>query len=208
MRRLDGRPLPPPVPADRVVRRPHQVHGWAVAVVGLPAPPGTLSYDPGRGAPPPDADAVVGASTGDVLAVLVADCAPVALGSPSGLHAAVHAGWRGVRGGVVGEAVGVMRRLGADSVVAGLGPCIGPCCYEFSEEALDGLAAHFGEAVRGVTTRGTPSFDLRAAVTIALQRAEVTVATPVVPCTACTPGYFSHRARRDHARQAVLVWRD
>ena len=36
--------------------------------------------------------------TGSRLAVLTADCAPVALGSPEGVHGAVHVGWRGLAG--------------------------------------------------------------------------------------------------------------
>ena len=46
------------------------------------------------------------------VAVLTADCAPLALASPEGVFAAVHAGWRGLAGGVVEAAVAAMRDLG------------------------------------------------------------------------------------------------
>jgi copper oxidase (laccase) domain-containing protein len=141
------------------------------------------------------------------LVVLTADCAPVALGSPEGLHGAVHVGWRGLRAGVIGRAVGVMRALGATTVVAGLGPCIGPCCYEFAPGPLDMLSHELGDEVGSRCTWGSPSLDLPAAARSGLDRAGVEVVVAVDACTACTPGYFSHRARRDVARQAMIVWR-
>jgi copper oxidase (laccase) domain-containing protein len=157
---------------------------------------------------PPEGDAVVTEGRDRLLAVLVADCAPVAMGSAEGVYGAVHAGWRGVVAGVVGEAARAMRALGAGGVVAGLGPCIGPCCYEFSEAGLDDLRTVCGVDVGARTTWGTPSLDLRAAVRAGLARAGVDLVVDVDACTACAPGYFSHRARRDEARQALFVWRD
>src|SRR5437762_2599450 len=55
---------------------------------------------PGAGAGS-KADASVTAEASCVLAVLAADCAPLALISPEGVVGAVHAGWRGLRGGVI-----------------------------------------------------------------------------------------------------------
>ena len=132
------------------VQRLRQVHGAEVVVVD-----GTTAD--GR---PPEADAVIGAGTGSCLVVLTADCAPVALGSPEGIHGAVHVGWRGLEAGVIARAVDVMRGLGASEVVAGLGPTIHPCCYRFSPEDLEAVAAVVGDEVRGVTTDGGPALDL------------------------------------------------
>ena len=47
------------------------------------------------------ADALVADSGGIAVCVLTADCAPLALASPEGVFAAVHAGWRGLVAGVV-----------------------------------------------------------------------------------------------------------
>jgi copper oxidase (laccase) domain-containing protein len=101
-----------------------------------------------------------------------------------------------------------MRALGATTVVAGIGPCIGACCCEFSDDDLDAVVARCGTEVRGRTTWGRPSLDLRAGVGVELARAGAVVAVAVERCTMCTPGYFSHRGRRDEARQALLVWRE
>jgi YfiH family protein len=179
------------------VHRLRQVHGADVVVVDGP-PDG----------PPPAADAVIGVGRGSCLVVLTADCAPVALGSPEGIHGAVHVGWRGLEAGVIARAVEAMAGLGASEVVAGLGPTIHPCCYRFSAEDLDAVAAVVGDEVRGATTDGEPALDLPAGVRSRLARAGVRLVVDVDRCTACGPDAFSYRAHRDEARQAVFVWNE
>ena len=64
--------------------------------------------------------------------------------------------------------------------------------------------------MRGETTDGRPALDLPAAVRAALARAGLDPATDLAEvdvCTACSPDYFSWRARRETARQAAVVWR-
>jgi polyphenol oxidase len=207
LRSIGDGPAPAPVPAGVAVRRVRQVHGAGVVVVGAPPPNGTVPWARGPGETVPEGDALVATGPGVALAVLSADCATVALGSPEGVSGAVHAGWRGLAGGVLARAVGTMRALGARTVVAGLGPCIGACCYEFSPGDLELVLASCGPGVRGRTTWGRPALDLRGAVGAQLAGAGVEVAFAQAPCTACTPGYFSYRARRDEARQALFVWR-
>ncbi len=100
------------------------------------------------------ADAAVTDRAGAVLGVWVGDCAPVALVAPSGVIGAAHAGWRGVRAGVLPATVAAMRRLGATEVAAHVGPCIGPECYEFGAADLDDLRQRFGPDGRGHHGRG------------------------------------------------------
>ena len=50
------------------------------------------------------------------------------------------------------------------------------------------------------------ALDLLAGVRVALERADVSAPADEVPCTACAGGFFSHRARGDAARQAMVVW--
>ncbi len=111
-----------------------QVHGPAAAVVGL--------RDMGRGATSLDGavtatDALVTATRGVTLAILVADCVPIALLDPAAhVLAAVHAGWRGTAAGAVDQALQAMVRLGARSerVVAFLGPAVRPDRYQVGDE--------------------------------------------------------------------------
>ena len=205
-RTVDTGSLPPAVPAGLSVHRLRQVHGTDVMVVDAPPPPGCSVWAPSADGRPPEGDAVVAVGSGSCVAVLTADCAPVALGSPEGIHSAVHVGWRGLVAGVIDRAVTTMRGLGATAVVAGLGPTIHPCCYAFGPADLDAVAAVAGAGVRSVTSDGGPALDLPAAVRARLRAAGAQVVVDVDRCTACGGDGFSHRLRRDEARQAVFVW--
>jgi YfiH family protein len=186
----------------------HQVHGADVVVVDRPGQHAGV-----------EADAAVTATPGAALAVHTADCAPVALLSDTGV-AAVHAGWKGLAAGVVEATVATLRRLtGGDALHAVLGPCIHPECYEFGPAELAQLTERYGPAVQGLTADGAPALDVPAAVRAALRAAGVEdVAaggdgaagrvTVVDVCTACDPQMFSHRARQDSGRQAMVVWLD
>ncbi len=174
-----------------------QVHGAAIVVAGGP------EFDDREH---PEADGLVAVGGADCVAVRVADCAAVALGSDEGVVGAVHAGWRGLAAGVIEAAVGVMRTRGATRVSGAVGPCIRPCCYRFSPADMEPLVARYGGSVRGVTTDGAPALDVPAAVGAALRASDVVVVGGPDACTGCDPAYFSHRARADVARQALLVW--
>jgi YfiH family protein len=191
-----------PVVAARrraVISRPwtwlRQVHGAGVVRV---ARPGECAGQA--------ADAAVSAVPGVALAILTADCGPVALFSPNGVIGAAHAGWRGLRAGVIEAAVAGMRDLGAGSVSAALGPCIHPECYQFGEPELNELVGYFGPEVRARDRDGAAAFDLPAAVRIALARAGAELVWDAGICTACSGGGWSWRARREPQRQAMVVW--
>jgi YfiH family protein len=173
-----------------------QVHGDRVVTVA----------SPGEGAGS-RADAAVTDRAGCALAVLTADCAPVALASPEGVIGVAHAGWRGLVAGVLERTVDAMRALGAGDIEAVLGPCIRPECYEFGPDDLEGVAARLGDGVRGRTTAGAPALDLSAGVALALRTAGVTRLVDTSVCTACSQRQFSWRRDGDQARQALVVWR-
>jgi len=173
-----------------------QVHGDRVVVV----------TEPGGGAGE-RADAAVTDRPGCALAVLTADCAPVALVGSGGVVGVAHAGWRGLVGGVLERTVDVMRAGGASDVRAILGPCIRPECYEFGVEDLARVARRLGDGVRTTTTSGAPALDVPAAVRAALSQVGVDDVHDVGVCTACSPVHFSHRARHELGRQALVVWR-
>lgn len=117
-----------------------QVHGATGVLVGRD--------DRGRGTASEDdavdgADILVTVSRGVTLAILVADCVPLALVDPkAGVLAAVHAGWRGTAAGVVGRAIGAMTDHGAEvgRVHAFLGPAVHPDHYQVSEEVVRALS--------------------------------------------------------------------
>jgi YfiH family protein len=154
------------------------------------------------------ADAAVSAQPSMPLTIRTADCAPIAMYADNGVVAAVHAGWQGLVAGVIPACAAAMRERGAHSLRAIVGPCIHAECYEFGPDDLERVAAAVGADVRGVTATSTPALDLPAAVVAALRRSDVAVDEVVDRCTAChADEYFSHRARREPARQVMLVWR-
>lgn len=131
------------------------------------------------------------------VAVRVADCVPVLLADrASGRVAAVHAGWRGVEARIVDVALD--RMTGAD-IVAAIGPCIGPCCFEVGAD----VAERLGHVVR---REGDKAFvDLRAAVREQLVARNVQNASidDVPGCTKHEPERF-HSFRRDGANSGRL----
>lgn len=173
-----------------------QVHGARVLTVD----------EPGAGSGEA-ADAAVSRACGAALAVLTADCAPVALASPEGLFGVVHAGWRGLRAGVVEATVQSMRRMGATRVEAVLGPCIHPCCYTFGEEELLEIESRLGRHLRARDREGRAALDLPAGVRAALHAAGATLAGDAAVCTGCSDGLWSWRTGQTGRRQATVVWR-
>lgn len=173
-----------------------QVHGSRVVVVDTPG-----------GSCGEAADAAVTALRGAAIAVLTADCAPVALASPEGVIGVAHAGWKGLRAGVVEAAVQAMRRLGATRVESVIGPCIHPCCYTFGPDDLLAVESKIGAPVSSSDRCGRPSLDLTAAVRAALHAAGATLAGTSGRCTACSGGLWSWRASGTSRRQATVVWR-
>lgn len=154
-----------------------------------------------------EADAVVTRSAGVRLAAHTADCVPVALIAANGALGVVHAGWRGLLAGVVERAVAALDSDPAE-VAAVIGPCIHGGCYEFGTDELEPLVDRFGSGVAVKTTGGGVGLDLVRCVRSALSASRVGAVDVLDHCTACDPRWFSHRARGDAGRQALVVWRE
>jgi YfiH family protein len=106
----------------------HQVHSARVIPVDRP-----LSERP-------QADGLVTATPGVLLAVLTADCQPVLFhDSAAGVIGAAHAGWRGSVDGVLEATLDAMEALGArrSQIHAVIGPAISQAAYEVGPEFFD-----------------------------------------------------------------------
>jgi hypothetical protein len=158
-----------------------------------------LAAGPPEAKPPlAEADGLVTAEPGIVLAVFMADCLPLLLADPDRrVVAAVHAGWRGLAAGVVEEGVRALRELGATDIAAAIGPGAGPCCYEAGPEVHQALGASVGRNV-----------DLKLAARRRLEQVGVTQVHDVGLCTICDERFFSHRREQGRTgRQAGIAWR-
>jgi polyphenol oxidase len=190
----------------------NQTHGARVLEV--------TAADRGRGTTPdggaPEGiDAVVTRSPGTVLAMMVADCVPIALYDPHRhVAAAVHAGWRGTVLRVAGAAVASMVGLGSSppDIVAAIGPACAPDSYQVGEDVKAKVEECFGAAAADVLrpdgdTEGRYLFDLWGA------NARVLLDTGLHPehiviggvATGGDGPFFSDRAERPCGRNAILV---
>jgi polyphenol oxidase len=154
----------------------------------------------------PVADALVTALPGVVLLVRVADCVPVLLADvESGVVAAVHAGRPGLVAGVVPAAVRAMRRPGASSVRAWMGPHVCGRCYEVPASMRAEVAGVVPEAW-AETSWGTPSVDIGAGVLAQLRSEDVDV-VDASRCTVEDDDLFSYRRQGSSSgRLGGLVW--
>ena len=137
----------------------------------------------------------------DCQALLFVDPGSATRGPAVGV---AHAGWRGTVGKIAAETVRTMTEAyGTDpgDVVAGIGPSIGPCCYEVGSDVIEAWqeseVAGLGRAVR---ERGTEyHFDLWAANRLVLVQAGVPdlQIEYSAHCVRCQhERFFSYRATR------------
>ncbi len=166
-----------------------QVHGTRV----IPA-------DAERNGELPEADGQVTDQPGIAPLVMTADCLPVAVAG-AGAAAMLHAGWRGLAGGILALGVDRLRELGAEGpLAAAIGPGAGPCCYEVGTEV------HAAFEDQG---RNGDNLDLKLIARRQLEQAGVDTVEDIGMCTICGDPtlWFSHR--RDNGvtgRQGGVVW--
>ncbi len=147
-----------------------------------------------------------------LLTVRTADCVPVLMHDPVGrVVAAVHAGWRGAIAGIVPRTLTILRRrFGTDpsTLRIGIGPSVGPCCYEVDAPVLRRLRALVPgwQSILRAGRRGTGMLDLRELVRGQAEGAGVQgehIQTVRV-CTVCYPDLF-YSYRREGAVNGTMV---
>jgi len=194
-----------------------QVHGTSVMIAPPPftGKDGASVAGTDRGArakslpEEPEADAALTHTPGVVLAILTADCLPVLFCAHDGSEiAAAHAGWRGLRAGVLENTLAAMRTPRHD-ILAWLGPAIGAQSYEVGDEVRDAFVMHDRGAAQAFspTRSGHWQCDLYALARQRLNAAGVTRIHGGGLDTFSDPRFYSFR--RDGARSgrfATLIW--
>jgi polyphenol oxidase len=139
---------------------------------------------------------------GRAMMLLTADCLPVAIARKKGAApalAVLHVGWRGLLAGIVASGA---RALGGGTLVAAIGPGIGPCCYEVGEDVAEPFRRQFSPDVAP-----DGRLDLWSAAERALCEAGCVEVERTDLCTHCRPElFFSHRRDRGlTGRQGVVA---
>jgi YfiH family protein len=188
-----------------------QVHGTTVIQADI-APCGVMT----------EADAIATSTRNIAATVITADCVPIVIAG-GGAVAAVHAGWKGLRDGVIAHGVAAVRRMSAAvgelplavaasarsmapreaALTAAIGPCAGACCYEVSDQ----LHELFAE--RAQDFRVGQNLDLSAIARGQLEEAGVQTIHDIALCTICSDPDLLFSYRRDHGqtgRQGALIW--
>lgn len=179
-----------------------QVHGARVAQV--------RAED--RGATFPAADGLITDVPGVVLMFCFADCVPLLLFDPHRPAVGLaHAGWRGTLAGIASRMAGAMQAaFGSrpEELIAGIGPAIGPCCYQVGQRLAHQVREwlpQWPDLIRWQD--GIPHFDLWRTNRRQLEAAGVRSIAMAQYCTAChVDEFFSHRAEGGRTgRFAALI---
>lgn len=162
-----------------------------------------------------EADAAVTGQPGTVAVVMVADCLPVLLADDRGRCVGVaHAGWRGLAAGILQATVRAIRQRLSDpgaSLIAYLGPAIGPDHFEVGDDVLQAMTAGLDGAAAAFVPSGAGKYhaDLFALGRMALAAAGVGAVFGGGACTYCdSQRFYSHRRDRITGRHAALIWID
>ncbi|PJF21432.1 MAG: peptidoglycan editing factor PgeF [Phototrophicales bacterium] len=150
------------------------------------------------------ADGMVTNQPDTPLVMRYADCTPILFYDPlKQVIGIAHAGWRGtVQGAGVSVVKAMVQAYGCRpaDIQAGIGPSIGPDCYQVGEEVVTAVQQYFGTTdglIKRDPTDGTAYFNLWEANKRDLQRAGVHQIEVAGICTASNTDLFhSHRAEK------------
>lgn len=109
----------------------------------------------------PEVDGLLTDKENVFLGVKVADCVPLLLYDPKkNIVGAVHAGWRGLFKEIIPEAIAQMKTRGSNpaDIIAGIGPCMGVCCYDIAPDHRDKLLKKFPAWEEFIETRAAKYF--------------------------------------------------
>lgn len=174
---------------------PHQVHHNHIEWIG----PEWAGRGARGGGGVAATDGFLTTSPAVLLGMGFADCVPIFLTDEAGSFAGLlHAGWRGTVAQIQRRAIEQLKSRGIqpDRVLAGIGPAIGPCCYEVDAPVQSQVVSVVGHDVLTVQDPEHWRLDLKLANLLLLEEAGVQSDHIVVSdlCTGCRPDlFFSYR---------------
>lgn len=160
---------------------------------------------------PPEADAAISRTKGKIPAVLTADCLPILICNNQGSEvAAIHAGWRGLAKGIIEITVEKLFSK-RETLMAWLGPAIGPTAFEVGEEMRDAFSKKGDESAFKTIAYQTAKWtaDIYQLARLRLQSLNIDQIYGGNFCTFTEPQrFFSFRRSNPTGRMATLIWLD
>ncbi|MGB8338854.1 MAG: peptidoglycan editing factor PgeF [Burkholderiales bacterium] len=156
----------------------------------------------------PEADASIARQPHSVCVIAIADCVPILFcDAPGSVVAAAHAGWRGLRAGVIENTVREMNCASAE-LMAYLGPAIGPQNFEVGDEVRQAFVQQGADASAAFKPKpeGKWLADIYLLVRQRLHAVGVTQIYGGGFCTVAEARFFSHRRDKVSGRMAALIW--
>jgi YfiH family protein len=186
--------------------RIHQVTDDLVTGPGASEGPLRFSQEIGEG------DGLTTDRPGILINVSTADCVPVLLLDPvRKAVSALHAGWRGTVLNISAKAVELMRlHYGSDpaDLLAGIGPSIGPCCYEVGNDVWEQIEKGYFYGGEVVLREENQKAMLDLVQLNRLQLIEAGIPSGHITfsglCTSCLPSLF-YSFRRDQKRLGTMT---
>ena len=158
-----------------------------------------------------DADASFDRSGTVACAVMTADCLPVLFcDDKASVVAAAHAGWRGLAGGVLQNTINSMQ-VAPESILAYLGPAIGPEAFEVGQDVWDAFCLPLKAAQQAFEPIGDGKYlaDIYLLARLILQCAGVERVFGGEHCTVLERDtFFSYRRDGQTGRMLSTIWLD
>ncbi|MBQ9442161.1 MAG: peptidoglycan editing factor PgeF [Selenomonadaceae bacterium] len=162
----------------------------------------------------PETDALITNVADIPLMLCFADCVPIIFADAENVAVGIaHGGWKGTMKKIAAKTFLAMKEnfgTQAKDCFAGIGPSIGPCCYEIGEEVRDtckkNFPDNFGEII--LERDGKNFLDLWAANVIQLEEVGIPAKNIEVAeeCTCCQKSwYFSYRAAKGQTGRIAAV---
>lgn len=155
-----------------------------------------------------DADGSFTSKHNKICAILTADCVPVLFCNENGTQiAAIHAGWKGICGGIIENAIKTFSK--PETMLVWIGPCISSEHYEVGNDVYEGCLDHsilINSAFNQINDDHWHC-DLTKIVRILLKNEGIGA---IYECNLCTYKmdelFFSYRREGNTGRTASMIW--
>jgi YfiH family protein len=155
------------------------------------------------------ADASFTAQAGVVCAVLTADCLPLLFCSRDGEKiAAVHAGWRGLQAGIIGNTVAALQTT---DLFVWLAPAIGAACFEVGDDVREAFYDKNQQFTSAFMPKANGKWlaDIYQLARLELNCLGITHLYSDGFCTVSDAArFYSYRRNGQTGRMATLIWKD